>query len=170
MFLSLAGSAIRSDLIWRMVPLSINSPTDTGTLTIIRSTPFDIIHMKDLNIRSVHTGRNIGLIALKIGQCFRYLIHHLRPIPRCPLPKETHGRIPGRVFPIEHPAPFRITLQQHPDGSPECTGQMGDLLSLGSIESGKRNERQGLRIKRPAPPSGQGARRISPLSVERVPR
>ena len=60
------------------------------------------------------------------GQFFRHLGKNILPIARAFLPKQAHGRIPGRVLPIAEPAPVRRQGQRQPDRNPQSACQMSD--------------------------------------------
>ncbi len=79
--------------------------------------------------------REAGAIALRHS---RELVgdarHDIGPRLIALLPEQAHGRIPGIVLAMEHPAPIRHRGQQHPDRLAERAGKMRDRRVDGDDE------------------------------------
>jgi len=58
--------------------------------------------------RLAHCGRKLSS---KLAEGALYASHHGLPVPSRCLPEESHCRIPGTVFAIEHPTPVRRERQ-----------------------------------------------------------
>ena len=51
---------------------------------------------------------------------------HVRPVLALVLAEQPHGRVPGIILAVEHPAPIGHPRQQHPDRLAERAGEMRD--------------------------------------------
>ena len=60
------------------------------------------------------------------GEISRDTGNNFIPICRRALPVEPHGRIPGTVVALEHPAPVRRERQHNPNRLGDCAGHMND--------------------------------------------